>query len=98
MARVRRHFRAECKQEAVRLVTPRGVAQAHAARDWGIPVPLLRAWGQAAARPGAAVEPNTAQRLVAQAELAHLRQEVATWRMARDLRKKAAASVAKESR
>ena len=44
MARVRRKFSDEFKQEAVRLVTVRGVSMAQAARDLEIHVNLLRMW------------------------------------------------------
>jgi transposase len=42
MARARRRFSEESKQEAVRLVTVRGVLMAQAARDLSIHVNLLR--------------------------------------------------------
>ena len=44
MARVRRKFSEEFKQEAVRLVTVRGVSMAQAARDLEVHVNLLQLW------------------------------------------------------
>ncbi|MEO7967098.1 MAG: transposase [Gemmatimonadaceae bacterium] len=95
MARERRTFSEELKQEAVRLVTQRGVAQAQAPRDLGIDVTRLRAWVQAAERT-APDTPQGAQRVAEQAALAHLQKEVATLRMERDIVKRAAAYFAKE--
>ena len=82
MARIRRKFSEEFKQEAVRLVTVRRVSMAQAARDLSLHVNLLRTWVRTA---------------TSEAELTRLRKEVATLRMERDILKKAAAYFAKES-
>ncbi|MEO7966017.1 MAG: hypothetical protein ABIT38_19065 [Gemmatimonadaceae bacterium] len=62
----------------MRLVTRLGVAQAKAARDLGRFVNRLRAGVQAAAHEDDGGAPKSAQRVAEQAEVAHLRQEVAT--------------------
>jgi transposase len=99
MARVRRKFSDEFKQEAVRLVTVRGVSMAQAARDLEVHVNLLRLWirtatGDAAA---AAAASGGQSAKVDHAELTRLRKEVAKLRMERDILKKAAAYFARES-
>ena len=95
MARVRRKFSDEFKQEAVRLVTVRGVSMAQAARDLEIHVNLLRMWIRTATGDAAAVGGQSAR--VDQAELTRRRKEVAKLRMERDILEKAAAYFAKES-
>ena len=97
MARVRRKFSDEFKQEAVRLVTLRGVSMAQAARDLGIRPDLLRMWLRTATHDAAAVAGGGQSTRMEQAELTRLRKEVATLRMERDILKKAAAYFAKES-
>ena len=90
MARVRRKFSAEFKQEAVRLVTMRGVSLAQAARDLGIHGNLLRGWVHAHAADPDHAFPGGGQQKPDQAELTQLRREVATLKMERDILKKAA--------
>ena len=55
MAPVRRKSSDEFKQEAVRLVTVRGVSMAQAARDLDIRPDLLRMWMRTAMHDAAAV-------------------------------------------
>jgi transposase len=97
MARVRRQFNDEFKQEAVRLVTVRGVSMAQAARDLGIHVNLLRTWVRTATGDAAAAAAGGQSAKLDQAELTRLRKEVAKLRMERDILKKAAAYFARES-
>ena len=86
MARVRRKFSAEFQQEAVRLVTMRGVSLA--AHDLGIHVTPLRGWVHAHAADPDHAFPGGGQQKPDQAELAQLRREVATLKMERDILKK----------
>ena len=97
MARVRRKFSAEFKQEAVRLVTMRGVSLAQAARDLGIHGNLLRGWVHVHAADPDHAFPGGGQQKPDQAELTQLRREVAKLKMERDILKKAAAYFARES-
>ena len=97
MVRVRRKFSAEFTQEAVRLVTMRGVSLAQAARDLGIHVNLLRGWAHAHAADPDHACPGGGQQKPDQAELTQLRREVAQLKMERDILKKAAAYFARES-
>ena len=90
MARVRRVFSAEFKQEAVRLVRLRGVSMAQAARDLDIHVNLLRGWVRTATSDSAAAVSGGPSARADQGELTRLRKEVATLRMERDIVKKAA--------
>ena len=97
MARIRRKFSAEFKQEAVRLVTQRGVSLAQAARDLGVHVNLLRGWVHAHAADPDHAFPGGGQQKPDQAELTQLRREVATLNMERDILTESAASFARES-
>jgi transposase len=97
MARARRKFSDEFKQEAVRLVTGRGVSMSQAARDLGIHVNLLRTWVRTATADAASLASGGQSLKQEQAELVRLRKEVATLRMERDILKKAAAYFAMES-
>ena len=97
MARVRRKFSDEFKQEAVRLVTLRGVSMTQASRDLAIHTNLLRTWIRTATADAAAVASGGHTAKVDQAEVTRLRKEVARLRMERDILKKAAAYFAKES-
>ena len=91
MAKARRKFSEEFKQEAVRLVTVRGVSMAQAARDLSIHVNLLRTWMRTATSDAAAAATGRQSAKSGQAELTRLRKEVTTLRMERDILKKAAA-------
>ena len=96
MARARRKFSDEFKQEAVRLVTGRGVSLSQAARDLGIHVNLLRTWVRTATADAASLASGGQSLKQERAELVRLRKEVATLRMERDILKSAAAYFAKE--
>ena len=99
MARGRRQFSAEFKQEAVRLVDgERTVSEV--ARSLDVRADLLRKWQRQFT---AATDPREAfpghGRLTSQdEELRRLRREVAVLREERDILKKATAFFAKESR
>ncbi len=97
MAKARRKFSEEFKQEAVRLVTVRGVSMAQAARDLSIHVNLLRTWMRTVTSDAAAAATGRQSAKSEQAELTRLRKEVTTLRMERDILKKAAAYFARES-
>lgn len=56
----RRAFSREFKQEAVELITKRGVSTAQASRDLGIHAAVLRRWGRASETDGQLRSPVTA--------------------------------------
>jgi transposase len=87
----RRRFTREYKQEAVQLVTQRGVTVAQAARDLGVHATVLRKWVLELAADPIHAFPGEGQQKPEQAELTRLRREVAKLKMERDILKKAAA-------
>lgn len=94
MPRNRRSFTAEFKDEAVKLVTERGLCVAQAARDLNIGESTLGRWVQK-------VEgqvPGEALRWSEREELNRLRRENERLREDREILKKAAAFFAKETR
>lgn len=93
----RRRFTREYKQEAVQLVTQRGVTVAQAARDLGLNPNVLRKWVREQAADPVHAFPGEGQQKPEQAELTRLRREVAKLKMERDILKKAAAWFAAES-
>ena len=93
----RRRFTKEYKQEAVQLVTQRGVTVAQAARDLGLNPNLLRKWIRELGSDPMHAFPGEGQQKPEQAELTRLRREVAKLKMERDILKKAAAYFAVES-
>jgi transposase len=88
----RRHYTAEFKSEAVRLVRERGVSLRQGARELGITVNTLAGWVKRDRVAGSAVGPATAP------EVARLQREVARLKMERDILKRAAAYFAQESK
>lgn len=92
----RRMFSREFKQEAVELVTKRGVSAAQASRDLGLHSTVLRRWVRAAADDGAAAFPGHGKLTPEQEELRTLRREVAKLKAEREILKKAAAYFAKD--
>ena len=90
MARSRRTFSDEFKQEAVRLVQQRGVSMAQAARNLDLHVNLLRGWVRTATSDAAAADRGRPSARVDQAEVTRLRKEVTKLRMERDILKNAA--------
>ncbi len=92
----RRVFSREFKQEAVELVTERGVSAAQASRDLGIHATVLRRWIRAAEANGSGVFPGHGKLTPDQEELRSLRREVSKLKAERDILKKAAAYFAKD--
>ena len=93
----RRIFTRECKLEAVKMVSERGVSVAQAARDLGLHENVLRKWVRDQKADPQHAFPGQGQMKPEQAEIAALRKEVAKLKMERDILKKAAAWFAKES-
>jgi transposase len=97
MAKQRRRFSREFKQEAVKLVKEGGVGVTEAARDLGVHDTSLRRWIQQFDidhGEGGAGALTTEEK----EELRRLRREVRTLRMEREILKKATAFFAKESK
>ena len=93
--RKRRAFTDEFKTQTVRLVRDSGKSIGTVARELDLTESALRAWVRQAAidaGPGRGGALTTAER----EELGHLRREVRTLRMERDILKKATAFFAKE--
>ena len=97
MAKQRRRFSREFKQEAVKLVKEGGVGVTEAARDLGVHDTSLRRWIQQfdIDRGGGPAGTLTTEE---KEELRRLRREVRTLRMEREILKKATAFFAKESK
>ena len=94
MARKRRTFTAEFKDEAVKLVIERGLTIAQAAKDLDLNESTLQRW-TVKARPSGPEEPISWSE---REELKRLRRENERLREEREILKKAAAFFAKESR
>lgn len=92
----RRMFSREFKQEAVELITKRGVSMAQASRDLGIHATVLRRWVRAAEADGPSAFPGNGKLTPEQEELRALRREVTKLKAERDILKKAAAYFAKD--
>lgn len=92
----RRQYSREFKQEAVQLITERGVSVAQAARDLDLHQTVLRRWVQQhRAHPDTAF-PGKGQIRPEDDEVRQLRREVARLKAERDILKKAAAFFAKD--
>ena len=99
MAKKRRVFSDEFKQQAVRRVRERtaiGVTLTQIGRELGVRPNVLRRWARVAAEPKDA--DAATEEVVTPAEVRRLRREVETLRQERDFAKKAAAFFAKELR
>jgi transposase len=94
MPRTRRTFTAEFKDEAIKLVTERGLSLAAAARDLNVGESTLGRWVQDARRDG----PEPALSWSEREELARLRRENERLREEKEILKKAAAFFARETR
>ncbi len=94
MPRPRRSFSAEFKDEAVKLVTERGLSLAAAARDLNVGESTLGRWVQAARADGQEPPLTWSER----EELARLRRENERLREEKEILKKAAAFFARETR
>ena len=93
----RRRFTREYEQEAVQLVTLRGVTIAQAARNLGLNPNVLRKWVREQAADPVHAFPGEGQQKPEQAERTRLRREVAKLKIERDILKKAVAWFAAES-
>ncbi len=81
----RRVYTAECKREAVRLVTDHGYGVSEAAHNLGINVTMLGRWKRhAEAQPNGNVGGNGGMS-AEHAELLRLRNENKRWQMERDI-------------
>lgn len=99
MARKRRVFSDEFKQQAVRRARERtaiGVTLTQIGREVGVPADLLRRWIHLA--DGREPEATAGEEVVTLAEVRRLRREVETLRQERDFAKKAAAFFAMDVR
>ena len=99
MARQRRQYTLEFKQEAVRLVKERGLTPAQVARDLGLDRSIVRTWVEKADA-GQLVDAPVRQAAAPslEEENRRLRKENAVLREERQILKKAAAFFAKETR
>jgi len=99
MARSRKKYTLEFKQEAVRLVSEEGMSVNRAAVDLGISKWSLRDWcRKAQAGQLAGEKARTSQRtLTPEEEIAKLRREVRILKEEREILKKAAAFFAREN-
>src|SRR5512145_2059601 len=89
MAEQRKTSTAECKREAVRLVTEQRYGVAETARNLGLNVHRLRWWKQEATATPQAAFPGNGRLTSEQDEIRQLRDAVKRLRMARDIVKKA---------
>ena len=87
MAEQRKTSTAECKQEAVRLITEQRYGVAETARNVGINVHRLRRWKQEYSATAHAAFPGNGRLTSEQEELRQLRDEVKRLRMERDILK-----------
>ena len=93
----RRKFTREFKLEAVRLIMVRGVSVAQASIDLGVHQSQLRDWMKKFADHPQHAFPGNGQMKPEQLEIARLKREVIKLKAERDILKKAAAYIAKES-
>ena len=82
-------YTAECKREAVRLVTEHRYGVAETARNFGLNVNRLRRWKQESTTHPQSAFPGNGRLPPEQDELRQLRDEVKRLRMERDILKKA---------
>ena len=95
MARIRRTYSPEFKNEAVKLVTEQGYSVAEAARSLGLSDNLLRNWKQALEAKGELAFPGQGKLSPFEEENRRLRAENKRLLAERDILKKAAAFFAK---
>lgn len=99
MARKRRTYTAEFKQEAVRLVVERGLTASQVGRDLGVCKSVIRSWvRRAEARETDATPGRSSSAVGLEEEVRRLRRENAILREEREILKRATAFFAKESR
>jgi transposase len=97
MARTRRTYTPEFKNEAVKLVTEQGYSVAEAARSLGLSDNLIRNWMQALEAQGEQAFPGQGKRSPFEEENRRLRAENKRLLAERDILKKAAAFFAREA-
>jgi transposase len=97
MARKRRKYTLEFKQEAVRLVNEEGMTHAEVGKDLDIDRSTIRSWCEKAAKGRLDGRPGPAEPMSMEEELAKLRRENRILREEREILKKAAAFFAKEN-
>ena len=93
----RRQYTAECRQEAVRLVTEHGYGVTEAARTLGINAKMLGRWKRQSEQQHHGISRGHGQLSVDHDELLRRRKEVKRLRMEREILKKAALFFANES-
>lgn len=98
MARKRRKYTLEFKQEAVRLVEEQGMTYAEVGKDLGVNKSTIRDWCLKAEAGELDGSRSSEPALSAEEELAQLRRRVRILEEEREILKKAAAFFAKESR
>jgi transposase len=97
MARKRRTYTLEFKQEAVRLVNEEGMTYAEVGQDLGIDRTTIRAWCEKAAKGNLDGAAGPAKPVSLEEEVAKLRRENRILREEREILKKAAAFFAREN-
>jgi len=98
MARKRRSYTDEFKQEAVRLVHEHGLTYTQVSRDLGVCKSVIRAWVKKAEAGELGSPASAVGAAPVEEELRRLRREVSVLREEREILKKAAAFFASESR
>ena len=98
MARTRRKYTLEFKQEAVRLVQEEGMAYAEVGSDLGVNKSTIRDWVRKAERGQLEGARGPARPMTLEEEVAKLRRENRILREEREILKKAAAFFAAETR
>jgi transposase len=98
MSEKRKAYTAECKREAVRLITEQGYRVGEAARNLGLNANMLRRWKRELTHNTNGAFPGKGRLAPAQEEFHRLRDEVKRLRMERDILKKAAVFFANESK
>lgn len=92
----RRHYTADFKAAAARLVTERGYGNKEAADSLGVPPSALQHWVRRHGRPAAPAAPPPDEPAALKAEVGRLREEVRRLTMGREVLKKATAFFAGE--
>lgn len=97
MARKRRSYTLEFKQEAVRLVLHEGMSYSEVGKDLGVNKSTIRDWRNKLDSGELGGKPKSAKALSMEEELKRLRRENRILREEREILKKAAAFFAKEN-
>src|SRR5687768_6457170 len=97
MSAKRKRYTAECKREAVSLITDHGYGVSEAARHLGRHANMLRKWKRQLAQQGESAFAGTGRLRPAQEALQRLRQANTRLRLEREILKKAALFFANEA-